>query len=346
MTFSILKEWLKHYQHILFYIVLGIVTFVLSNHFSKDWLFYTQVFEVRIANVPWADIFANLSIFKEPLYILTSKAVGEVIGYSCLIFLTTTSLLTLKLNYIKKITNSCYLGTFFYACFYLLSLEGTAIRAAFSVAFVIAAFFYLKEQKFLTTFLLIILASQLHFSALVFLIVFPLYFFKSINTFINIAFVFSPLLIIFDVSILNIVENVAGILNPRYLDYFNQEKLVSQNSTGLFFYFIVFTFMLLGVVVYYLRGCINTSRFTAVMISVSLCGVIAMCVLHDYVAFATRLGELLLLPSVILLTKLLNYFQLEKKRVHSFGLVIVSFMYFLAKALYLYSSLLKSYSFS
>lgn len=341
MNLSILKvkEAIKTNQHTLVYIVLGCIVFFLSIHFSQDWIWYVVNFKIKIANVDWLVFLTNINVFQEPLYTFSAKVFGQAVGYSAFIFLATVTLLTLKLHYLGKLTSSLYIGAFFYTCFYLFLLEGTAIRAAYAVAFIMMALYYIKESRFFVAFFLIILASQIHFTALAFLIIFPLHFFKSLNFLVPIIFVLSPLFIALDIPILDIIKQVAGMINPRYLAYFNQSKLLNQNSTGLFFYFIAFFWITLAFVFYYLKESIRGDKFIQTVFLITLCGVVAMCVFNDYVALAARFGELLLFPIVILLTQLYMHFHSNKMHIHLVVLIFLSFMYFSARVVYLYPTI-------
>ena len=327
---------IKNNYEIFIFIALGIITFYLSINFSKDWLNYVFIYENKISNVAWQSFLNQFSVFKEPLFFISSKAAGQLVGFSIFVFLATVILLTIKLRYLSKIMQDPFLGTFFYVCFYLLLLEGTAIRVGYAIAFIIPALYFLREHKFLYAFLLILVASQIHLTALIFLIVFPLYFFKSLNIFVYLAFIFSPLLIIFDISVLKMFKELIVTINPKYLHYFGEKKLLVQNSTGLYLYFIAFFSMLLSAVFFYMKELVLNDRFISSVFSITLCGIVSMCVFHDFVAIGARFGELLLVPIVILLGHLYKTFSLNKMLVHRFILISLSLGYLAARFVYLY----------
>lgn len=341
MSLSIpkIKERIKTSQHTLVYIGLGVIAFFLSIHFSQDWIWYVANFDYRIAITDWAALLTSINIFQEPLYIFSAKMFGQIVGYPAFIFFATVTLLTLKLQYLREITNSLYIGAFFYTCFYLFLLEGTVIRTAYAVAFLMMALYYIRESRLLGAFLLITLASQIHFTAIVFLIVFPLHLFKPLNLYVPIIFVLSPLFIILDIPVLNVIQEIAGMVNPRYLAYFNQSKLLNQNSTGLFLYFIAFFWTTLALIFYYLKESIRSDKFLQTVFLITLSGIVVMCVFNDYVALAARLGELLLFPIVILLAQLHMHFHLKKMYIHLVALIILSLMYFSARVVYLYPTM-------
>lgn len=331
-----LQQFTKANYDTLLFISLAVTTFCLSVNFSKDWVNYVWMYDRGIAKTSWHVFFTDFSVFKEPLYFFASKTVGSLIGFPFFVFSATLILLTIKLNCISKILGNPYLGTFFYTCFYLLLLEGTAIRLAYAVTLVFVSLYYIKIHKFKFAFLLILLASQVHLSALLFMLVFPLYFIKSICFFVYLMFVLSPLLIIFDISILSLLREYVAIINPKYLWYLSENKLLNQNSTGLFFYFIAFYMSILVAIYFFMKEMIERERFLATVFSISLFGVILMCVFHDRVSVGARLGELLLVPTVILLSRLYMVFSVNKMVVYQTGLIGLSIMYFASRFLYLY----------
>lgn len=336
INFTQIKYLFKDNKEIFLFMVMGVITYYLSVYFSKDWIHYNWMYEHDIVNTTWKSFFGKFSVFKEPLYFILSKAIGHLIGFSAFIFFATVIFLTIKLHYLAKILKDPYLGTFFYVCFYLLLFEGTALRVGYAVALIMPALYYLKEHKFFYAFLLIVAASQIHLTALVFLIAFPLYFFKRLNILVFLAFIFSPLLIISDISVLAIIKEFTTSINPKYLYYFNQERLLVQNSTGLYFYFIAFFAIFLGVIFYYLKDKIINDRFKLIVFSITMCGVVSMCIFNDYVVVGARFGELLLVPIVILLSYLYAQFRSNKMIVHQIGLISFSLMYFVSRLIYLY----------
>lgn len=337
--YSSLKESISNWRETFIYVILGLVIFQLSIMYSKDWVNYKWQYDTMISVVDWHSFFQRLSMFNEPLYKFSAKFFGQLIGYQTFIFITTTVLLTVKLHFLEKITKSLYVSTFFYICFYLFLFEGTAIRVGYAVTFVIAGLYFLKLNKWFYAFILIVVASQIHLTALVFLIAFPIYYYRRINVAIYILFVLSVLIAFFDLSFVSIVQPYFVEMNPKYIMYFYPKFLQTQNSTGLFHYFIVFFILLISLVFYYLKSVLRQDKFMQTMFLITVCAISLMIVFHDYVAFSARLGELLLVPVVILLTKLYAEFQFKRKDLHRNVLVVFSLLFLLARVMYLYPTM-------
>lgn len=331
------KSRLKENPEILLYALLGLITFALSINFSKDWSNYKYLFSL-LESTSWSTVLSELRLSSEPLYKISSKGLGSLIGFPAFVMLSIVSLLTVKLIYLKKITSYTYVSLFFYISLYLLLHEGTAIRIGLAVGLIVPALYFIKINKYHYSLILILAASQLHFTALVFLLAFPSYFFKPFNNLVYLTFLISPLIVISEISVLNLLKDFVVTSYPKYAGYFDQDYLRNQNSTGLYFYFIAFFALLMIVIRFYLRELVIKDRFIAMLFSLCLMGIIAMCVFNNYVAVGARFGELLMVPIVILLTYLYAHFAFNKMLFHQLTLVSVFVLYFVARLLYLYPS--------
>lgn len=333
--FQVISVKIKPYLPIVTCIFLGFLTSILSINFSKDSVGYHLIFDNTIAKT-WVCVLDDFSLVKEYLFEIMVYVFGNGLGFAASMTLMTVFFLTIKLKYLGKITGDFYLGTFFYTCFYLLLLEGTAIRVAFALALVMVAIYYLKQQQFWKCLLLILLGTQIHLTVILFLLVFPIYFIPRASWVVCLLFFTAPLCVIFDFSIFSAVIQFLGLINPKYLNYDSAKLISGQNSTGLFFPYIGFFSLLLGAIYLYLREKISADRFIKAMFLICLTGIALMWLFYDHVAMAARLGELLLLPIVILLSALdmeLRSRQLFFER----GIVYaISLSYFLARFYYLY----------
>jgi hypothetical protein len=319
------------------YLILGIIAYLLCIQYSRDWVHYLWWYGI-LDRTSWEDWFATFSLMREPLYGFSAKLIGEWLSFTVFAGLATISLLFLKLRYLSKIVENPYVGTFFYAGLYLLLFEGTVLRVAYATAFVIPGLYFLQQKKYWLSALFIMLGGLIHFSAFVYLVAFMIYFARPLSNLILWAFVTAPLLAIFDYSILSLFRDSIATINPRYLLYLDQ-KVIVQNSTGLYFYFIAFFALILLAIEFFLRSLLRSDRFALTLQRLAMLGVILMCALHDHVAVGARLGEMLLLPIVILLSWLYMHFDQNRKALLKCALVAGFIAYMLARSIYLYPSL-------
>lgn len=318
------------------YFILGFLAFALAINFSKDWnnyLFWNQFYAKKYDAIGFQYLINPL---QEPLYKLLSIHISRWIEFSGFVLLATISLLYLKLRSLEAILDNPYTGTFFYVCTYLLLFEGTAIRAGFAVALIIPALLFLKNSRYVYAVGLVLLAGLIHLSAWVFLLIFPLYLYRKSELIAYGFLLISIFVALFGVEVFDLIQDYMAAINPRYLDYGASFKLNGQNSTGLYFYFIAFYAALLAVIYSYLKPKLEGDRFAKSIYLGAVTGVAFMLLFHSHVALGARLGELLLVPVVILLAWLDDLFYTKHMKVHRIALYSIFFAYFLARLFYLY----------
>lgn len=319
------------------YIILGLVIFALSIEFSKDWHRYEYFNGVNTKKMDRLGVFEILNPMREPLFNWVSIQLSRVLSFAGFVLLATVSLLYLKLAYLEKILRGSLAGVYFYICLYLFLFEGTAIRVAYATALIIPAFYCMSIQRWMAAVILILLASQIHFSAILFLLIIPIYFVRRSDIYLYILVAASILMILLDLSAFHLFRDLVGAVNPRYLQYDDSViKLNGQNSTGLYFYFIGFYGVLLLIIKYYLREKLQSDHYSRMVYLTCVLAIAFMCFFHSHVAVGARLGELMLLPVVILLAWLHDYFIDREMKIHRFMLIGGFFVYFLARFIYLY----------
>ena len=323
------------------YLTLALIAFLLMISASKDWKNYKWLF-VLIEEKNWIDLIHSFSLTQEVVYFWTSKLLGEWIGFKLFILLTTMAFLTLKLNFYQKMSDRPWLTIFFYCCFYLFLLEGTVLRVAFATALVIMAIYTLYDKKPVISFCLILLSSQIHFTCLVFLIIFPIFYSKHFFTALIIVFVLSPLFIFFNISLFQIIELLLAYINQNYLFYSDPSIISEQNRTGLFFYFLAIFYALNLFVVYTLRESVYSDPKVRVLVGTGLMGIIFMSTMYTHVAPATRLAELMMITLPLYLTSAFLEWQKSKYYWVSYLFIIFAVLYALARFVYLYPSLIPS----
>lgn len=339
-TTTIYKQWfverIKPSLSLVVCLLLGVLTSVLSVYFSLDAAGYKLTVFAAILPLSWQALLANFSFFNEFLFKLMAYILGNNMGFEASMMLMTILFLTLKLQYLGRITHHFYLAVFFYSCFYLFLLEGTVARVGFATAFVMMAFYYLKMEQFWKSLFLILISSQIHLTSILFLMAFPLYFFPKTFWIVLSLCLLAPLFPVFDVSVFSLLINLVSLVIPRYLGYNDPVYLANQNSTGLFFPFIVFFCFFLAGIYWYLREPLANDKFLRTMLLICMMAISFMWIFYDHVAVAARIGELLLIPIVILLCSL----DLELKKNHLFlqraAVFGTSLAYGAARIYYLY----------
>lgn len=334
-----IRHWVSSNKVLFLYAAMGLSVFWLSVNFSKDWKEYEYLYYL-VKIKPWPELLANFSFFKEPLYHYLSKAVGGLFGFPAFVMLSTVCLLSVKLHYFAKMAGGVLGVVFFYTCLYLLLHEGTAIRVGYAVALVVPSLYFIRERRFFLAVLLILLASQIHLSSLVFLLAFPLYFYRSSSYVVYALLACALILMLLGFSVLDWSRYFVELVNPRYLAYLHPSRQAGQNSTGLYFYFIGFFGILLSFIYFYLGKTIRSDRFIAMLFSLCVLGVVSMLFFYDFVPVGARFGELFLVPVVILLSYLAKCFYNNRMWLHHVCLILVFIAYLGARLIYLYPTML------
>lgn len=325
----------------LVFLGMGITAAILCQTASKDWGVYSShLYGHFTAGFSWQEMWQAFSFFKEPLYFFSAKLFGEVVSFSVFIAIATIALLMVKLHFLTKIVDNVWVVCFFYGSLYLFLFEGTVLRTAFATALIFPAFYYLQKTNIIGSLFLVVLATQIHLTSIVFFLMYPLYFCRRINWLVFGFFAASPFLVLINFSIYDMLFQVVNIFTDKYQIYAIEKDLTQQNSTGLFFFFIGFFYLIILILGYFLRVSLLTDPFKLMLLSLSMLGVIAMCILHDHVAVAARFGELLLICIVPLLSWLLLYFNENNMKYYQRALIITFCGYGAARFAYLFPSLI------
>lgn len=322
------------------YLLLAVTVFFLGVNFSKDWIWYQRVNDYQILVYEKRGLGEYFGLLREPIYLLSSVHVSRFIGFFWFVFLTTVSLLYLKLRSLEKILGNPYAGTFFYICTYLLLFDGTAIRTGFATAFIMCALLFLKNAQYYRAIALMFVAGFIHLSSWVFLLIFFLYFYRK--SWLAVAFfsILAATTALLEVDVFELARELLAMINPRYLEYGSAEKVVGQNSTGLYFYFIAFYTLLLIFVWKYLKLRIAEDQFARSIYLLAVLSIPTMIIFHNHVALGGRLGELLLLPVVVLLPWLDGFFKEKRMILHRSLLYATFTAFFAARFVYLFPTAL------
>lgn len=320
---------------------MGVIAAILCQTASKDWSVYSShLYGYYSVYSNWQEMWQSFSFFKEPLYFFSAKFFGELLSFSAFIAITTIALLIVKLHFLTKIVDNVWVTCFFYGSLYLFLFEGTVLRTAFATALIFPAFYFLQKRSIISSLFLVVLATQIHLTTIVFFLMYPLYFYRRFNWLVFAVFAISPFLVVINFSIYDLLFQAVNMFTDKYQVYAVEKDLTQQNSTGLFFFFIGFFYAIILVLLYFLRTSLLTGPLKLTLLSLSMLGVAAMCLLHDHVAVAARFGELFLICLVPLLSWLFMYFKENNKKYYQYILTGTFCSYGLARFVYLFPSLI------
>jgi hypothetical protein len=336
---SVVRKFSINYQYFLF-IALGLMAFSLNVMASRDWHAYAWQFR-KLTEHSWSSIINSFSLFEEPLFYFSAKFWGEFIGFPLFIALATTLLLCVKLHFLQKLTSRPWIAVYLYLCAYLFLFEGTVLRVAYATALIIPALYFLSREQYWHSLALWFLATQIHFSASVFLLAFAL-FILSYRGFLVLAFCFvlSPLLIVAEYSLSEQLIRLVAWFRQDYASYGRQVITANQNSSGMFFYYVSFYYGLILLSLCVLWKRFNEDRTLRMIAGLGMTAVIIMSSLYDHVVVAARLGELLLVVSPLMFAETLESWSYSGKKLITVALCGGFTLFAVARFVYLYPALL------
>lgn len=221
LLLSFLKRYKSSYLHLnKFFLILNlilIIIFATIRSFSVGGDLATYIYFYRLVG-----IIKNYSLS------FVSKIIGMEYGFSLLviicnnlfnerILLLIVSLLTYIpiFHFIKKYSSNYCLSILIFLCFELYNQSFNIMRQFIAIGILLLSFQYIKKQSFLRFFMIVLLASLFHKTALIFLFFYPLYRIKKIpNYFYFIYFIFFSAFFIFGKEITDILTY---ILYSKYM---------------------------------------------------------------------------------------------------------------------------------
>lgn len=201
---------------------------------------YKDTFE-KIASAPLKNIFVVSD--KEKGYVLLNKLVSVFTG-DFQVFLVVVALITvipLAYFYSKETGNPLVCIALFMAVA-PFSMFFSGLRQVIAMMFVVPAYFYTKKKKFLPFLAMVLLAFLFHKSALIILLLYPIYHIKFPKVMILlIAFV----LVLVFVFRTQIFLGVMKILGGKYLERYGKiEDTGAFTMVALFVIFCVYSYIL------------------------------------------------------------------------------------------------------
>jgi hypothetical protein len=238
----------KIFYLIYVFLILFFISGFKSIHIGNDTAYYVELFNYygsvlgSMKNIDFnLGYLVNSRI--EIGYTLLNLVLYSISSNYLILFISTSAfILSVWLYHIKKNSKIIWLSVFVFINlrFFYFTLSG--LRQAIAMSFVLLSFRYLKKRKFLMFIIIVLIASLFHLSALVFIIAYPISFFKFNYKYIFLSFFIS---IIFYTCFDKILQ-IFLYLFPKYKMYltsiyFNSQiKLANIINTLLVFIILIF----------------------------------------------------------------------------------------------------------
>jgi hypothetical protein len=283
---------------------------------SRDYESYQNVFDF-IHDLAGRDSGLFLSVI-EPGFVgivLLFRKIFQLNYVVPLMLFFAFSSVLVKVISIKKLAANPYLAILFYYSHYFLLHEMTQIRIGFASAFFfVALIFYLKENKLIYIFL-ILLATFFHYSAIMYLLVLLFdskKFYKPLYIGVLAGAVILGLL---RIPLLNYVGNFdLAVVSGRLSNYANiVESGKAQNMNVFNVLYLLNLATCLYFIFFISKGALLANKALVLFIKCNILSIFLLSLLSGVPSLAFRFSELFGLVSMFMYASLLQYLPFEKK---------------------------------
>lgn len=310
---------------IIIYIILSLFVSLYSSKYSSDADEYRIIYE---------SINSNQVLFYETgraelIYYFWNWICTRVgLGFEYFLFFSTLLFMPLKIGALHVISgmNGRFRSLVIYLLIFFLLHECIQYKIAWAVSIALWACVFFSRRKWFFGGFLTLIAAGFHISVIflplsflisyIFIKHYKIYGLKILLMFCGVAF----LLIYFA------IENVINIVDVRYFDYFSEDRLSIQNSSGLFYFYAIG----LTLMAYWVSHQLNKNAPYEVQVSNFLMyiSVAILYVLHQYVSMASRLSDVFL----VMVIPLVNQIIREKRKISSILIVyLFAFIIFIGR---------------
>ena len=209
---------------------------VLQKSIGADYYNYEKIYDT-IAAASWDKVF-KIHLSVEPLYRLICK-LSTILGMNYELFVRLYLVVALAICF-YSFNRDCKNGLLNVIVFIAFSFSWTlAYRQFMAFAITLWAFKFVKNKKFFLYLLSILIAMTLHITALVAIVIYPIY---NNEKYVNIYRCAIILLIlsmfIFNSQIINFCINLFSRIDPRHAKYFTNKEF-SINMTLLMTFLVL-----------------------------------------------------------------------------------------------------------
>ena len=288
-----------------------------------DWYNYRDIF-IKISS--YDEIFSYNIYAKEPLYLLLNLFIKEFSENYYLLFII-ISFLSISINFYsyKKYTPYFLLSIILYMSFFYYFRELGAIRAGLAYAIFLFSIQYILKRNIIKFFLLNLIAIGFHYTAILGLIIYPLYTYINWNKTKLFILLFASILIyilhmpnMIINAIVSVTSNNSFIIFQKIANYQKDSSLVYQ--LGLFNITNIKNILISIFFIYNYNSIKLKNSYFTIILLVFIIGTFFRILFSDFGVLAARSATLFNSVEVILLTYTLYLFK--QKNIIIFLLVL------------------------
>jgi len=320
------------WNHVAGLLLVWLVLTAVNLHWGID-VSYRDWFDINRAQ-GFALSLASLDFSKDPAYFLAQAGFSGLISFDVFFGLLIFLCLGLKFYALLQVNRAP--GVLDVAP-YLLALgflhEGIQMRIAIALSIALWAIIYFAKNQRVLALLILAFACTFHISAGAFFLVFFLVLlYQRFGLKLIIASTLLFIILVYTSFIPDLLIWVGEATNARFLGYSQGIVFKSQNSRGLFQYFVLFVIFLTAVVWgFYKPESLVWKKLYQIAIASGLLAIAILQVFRFNVVVSSRLADLLLLPVLLVLGATLTQLNLAKRYWMLTFLLLVLLSYCIAR---------------
>jgi len=287
----------------------------LNLHWSVDLYSYQLAFNLNKSQDLLTRLLA-VDLKKDPTYFLLQAGLFGWFNFEIFFGLLIFCCLALKFLALLKVNSRPgILDVIPYLLVLGFMHEGIQMRIAIALSLALwSIIFFANQQRVLAVYILAI-ACSFHISAATFFLVFFLVFlYERFGLCIIIIGILLATILAYTPFIPDLLIWIGEITHARFLAYSQGEIFKSQNSSGLFQYFVLFVIFLTAVVWRFYRSeSLVWKKLYQIAITSGLLAIAILQVFRFNVVVSSRLADLLLLPVLLVLGATLTQLNLAKR---------------------------------
>lgn len=285
-----------------------------GNEVGKDYSIFKGFYDSALS---FQTLFSQPALFfkaakVEPSFLLLASFIKTYLpnlGFTLLMLIYAILAVSIKAKAIVKYSEFIFLSLFIYLCNNFMLHEIIQIRAGLAAGVIMLAFDPLVERQWGKFLLLMLLATFIHYSALIFL---PFYFLntKKINPAVYIAVILVPFvlnILKFDpISLL--IKYDLGVYSEK-LNIYIQEQLRIKHAIHRINLTLIFQLLLSIFLLFYRQDILSKNKYGILFLKINMISIGVFYLFFSLPVFAFRLWEMLSIVQIFLIPTLIYYIK-------------------------------------
>jgi hypothetical protein len=306
---------LLNYKNLSLCLLFAFLLTLVNINFSRDIAGY-QLIYTNASNANLVDVFLTPEAGQDPLFFFIQILINQVVPFEIFIFIVIFISLFIKMEVILSIPrdlNLLFITPYF--AFLGILHEGTQLRIALALAFMLWGIVSWFKDKRLTSLVIFLIAFGIHASSIIYLIIFfGFYLFKYLGKNRALALGLLCLMISYFYFDLSFLKSFDVPYLQLYIRYLEAGVLQTQNTSGLFWFYPVIIASLVAGNFFWFSS--SSDFWNKLYIFANISGIVAVIILYylsSSVIISSRFADLLLMPVLLIWGETIARFYVDKR---------------------------------